>query len=131
MSISTENIRQEIRSLWLFFYEIFVEPLLLGFILFILFPRIQAVMESTSNGGLWARFNVDIATHPLPYVLFFVVFALWMIGKGMRHKHEQTENKKMNDTLSNQTQILVEIKEQLVKLNKRMNNGQRRTKNKL
>jgi flagellar biosynthesis protein FlhB len=86
-----------------FFSDILIDPLFFAFTVFILFERIYAIInltEANPEYSFWAVLEVDMHLNLWVYVLFLVVFGLWAILKGIKHRREKAEKEELNNTLN-------------------------------
>ena len=82
--------------------DIVVDPILLAFVVFMVFTRIQTIIDVTiklPNYPLWIVLGVDIKMNLWIYISFLIVFALWATLKRLRYKREMSEKKHLTYTL--------------------------------
>ncbi len=115
-----------------YLFEAWLNPLLLPFVLFVVFPKWYVVLQA-ANGDtnqflvslLW-----EFIVNPL-YWGFALVFALWFIGKVIHNRREQKANKRLVDrvidveanveeTLSRMNRTLVRTNDALARIEKRL-----------
>lgn len=85
-----------------FLSDIIVEPLLFAFAIFMLFSRIQAIMQlggETPAYSFWTALVVDMEVNTGVYIGFFVVFALWATLKWIKHRRDVIEKKQLDNVL--------------------------------
>jgi hypothetical protein len=93
---------ERIEVLWEYLSEVLIQPLLLAFIVTVLFNRIQDFIEYTAihqDSSFWKLLEGDMNTSSL-YSWFSVVFCLWLFYKSYkivkdRNNRHQT-NKKLD-----------------------------------
>ena len=99
---SYTSIKQQLLSLWDFFSDFILGPLLFAFVIFMLFSRIQAIINYTVANptySFWMALEVDMQLSPLLYISFYVVFILWIISKVTKSKKETSDKKQLNSAL--------------------------------
>jgi len=110
------DFKSEALSMGSFIYEVFVDPILFGFVLFILFPRIWTVLESADKTTIFLlALAGDVMLNPATYALFCFVFIIWIIAKGLHLKHKNRSRKELTDTLKNLNETLTRIENKLDK----------------
>jgi len=79
-----------------------VDPLLLAFVISMVFIRIQIIIDVTTQlqtYPLWVVLWSDITTHLSIYIGFLVVYALWAVLRRLRYRSEMADKKQLNHTL--------------------------------
>jgi hypothetical protein len=111
---SLADCKSELLQMGSFFYEVFFDPILFGFVLFILFPRIWAILEAADETTEFLLVLAgDIMLNPAPYALFCFVFIIWLIAKGLHRRYENRNRKQLTDTLKNLNETLTRIENKL------------------
>jgi hypothetical protein len=96
------GVKQKFEAFCDFSCDIIVDPLLLAFVIFMVFTRIQTVIDVTTEipkYPLWVVLKFDIQTHLSIYISFVVVYGLWAVLKRIRYRREMSEKKQLNHTL--------------------------------
>ncbi len=103
------NILQKIVVI---FQEFLLEPILLAFGIFVIFPHWQQIYNDTIFGlkinipvlvnALWE----DMQMSPAPYIIFAIFFLIWVGLKAYRLKVESKYQKNMADILTRLTDVL-------------------------
>jgi hypothetical protein len=85
-------------SIWLFFKEIFLDPIIFPFALFIMFAQVWNLVESTPSPFI-ANFLEKVMNNaeafPWVYIAFFIIYALWALARGWLSKQERKDRKEM------------------------------------
>ena len=106
------STKQNIEALWDSFVGAILEPLLFAFGLFILFARIQNIIDYiTSNPvySFWAVLETDMHLNPEIYIGFAAVYILWVISKGIKYRREKSDSKRLVDTLEGINTIISDL----------------------
>ncbi len=89
-------------SIWLFFKEIFLDPIIFPFALFVMFAQIWNLAESTPSPfitNFLEKVMSDAEAFPWVYIVFLIIYALWMFARGWQSKQERNDRKDMLNTL--------------------------------
>ncbi len=83
------NKRKKYYPLWLWLGEVFWEPFVLAFFIFILFTRIRLIFEVTTNASIfWQMLDKDIRSNMLLYFGFLAVFIIWIFFRAKKVSRE-------------------------------------------
>ena len=99
---SGTSSKEDFIALWDLFVDIYLDPLFFAFAVFILFTRIQFVMDFVATRpeySFWVVLEADMHLTPALYIGFFAVFFLWAISKGIRYRREKRDRKQLTDAL--------------------------------
>jgi hypothetical protein len=95
--------------------EIIIEPILLAFGIFVIFPHWQTIYNETIYGlninlpKLWIALTGDIMNYLAPYLLFGIVFLGWILIKVFRFYYEskkETEEKELIKAIRKLTEAI-------------------------
>jgi len=129
---SSVDTKTQERSEFLdFLDEIIVDPLFFAFAVFMLFIRIQSVIEVAATiptHSFWDALEVDIKMNLWAYILFLVIFVLWVALKGRKHRRELNEKKQLSNTLSDLRKAIEDLPDRIAEAIKSSNNEDNKPK---
>lgn len=111
-----EQNKQAVESLWDALHEIIIEPLALAYAIFVLFNRLSFLTDYTTQHPeikFWQLLNYDMERNVSLYFGFFIIFSIWMIGKGRIHRQHQKEQKAITKSLETSSIVLIAIAKKL------------------
>ena len=117
-----QRYKKTLLSLFDSFAMLLLGPVLFAFVIFLLFTRIQTIIDYTTavpEYSFWKIFNLDMAQNPLLYIVFFTVAFLWMIAKARQNNQQVREHKE-----------LVSLLKELIYITKDMHNDTKGIQNK-
>ena len=94
--------KQQLEALCDFLSDIIIDPLFFAFAVFMLFIRIQTIIDfiaANPTYSFWVVLEVDMHLNLWVYITFLVVFALWMFLKGIKYRREKSDRKQLTSTL--------------------------------
>lgn len=80
--------RDKFYPAWMYSGEVLFEPLVFTFAVYMLFARIQHIITTSEQHGLWKAAELDMYDHPLIYAVFLAVFVIWVIYRAKRASRE-------------------------------------------
>jgi hypothetical protein len=107
------EFKSNLSTLFDAFSVLILDPLLFTFVVFLIFTRIQAMVEYSytfPQYSAWQLVDLDIASHKLLYIGFFIVFFLWMLAKSLQHRREVRYQKQLIKAIEKLTTEIVGIK---------------------
>jgi len=109
---SHTGTKQQLEALWDCFVDVILDPLLFAFGIFILFARIQNIIDYLTTNppySFWTLLEIDIRMNPGIYIGFFAVYLLWAISKAIRYRREKSESKKWDNVDSTLEKININL----------------------
>ena len=76
---------------WEFVSEILIDPLFFGYVVFVLFNRLESLIAYTKANpkySFWQILNLDMENDMNLYAWFILIFFVWMVGKGWAHRQQ-------------------------------------------
>ncbi len=106
-------LKWSISGWWYLFFDFVFDPILYGFGVVLLYSRMQTIMENVySTGDFIVALGEDMTANPIPYVIFFVLFIIWIIAKMI--KENVNSNKSQTAIIEalnkNQTALIEALK---------------------
>jgi len=94
-------------------FELILSPLLLGFVIFLIFPHLQTSFNTGwgdhhSYYGLYQEFKRDIMKNWLPYALFLAILVAWFVVGILRIRHEEKQADKDRAQLASAIQEIMQ-----------------------
>ena len=84
-----EAKRRKYYPMWLWWGEVFWEPFVLAFFIFILLTHIQHIFQTATNISIfWQKLNEDMMSNIFLYIVFLIVFIIWVIYRAKRVSRE-------------------------------------------
>ena len=98
-----EAKRKRFYPLWMYFGEVILEPILLGFAIYILFAHMQHLLEVASNIYVFSQMlDIEIRNNMFLYIVFTLIFFLWIyfkLGKTSKEYNNRKEDLKMHNEI--------------------------------
>jgi hypothetical protein len=127
----SQPLIEDLRRMAIFLYDSFLNPILLVFASFVLFPDAYDVLRAANSP--WDFYESLVwrsLMNPAPYFLFAFVFALWIIGYILKRGEETKERAALslrfesvdktlvatNTLIAKQTEVLARIESRLDQL---------------
>jgi flagellar biosynthesis protein FlhB len=114
-----------------FLSDIVIDPLFFAFTVFILFERIYAIInltEANPEYSFWAVLEVDMHLNLWIYILFIVMFGLWAVLRGIKHRREKAEKEELNNTLNDLRKAIEDLPEKITEAMKPLKDGDSKSK---
>jgi len=95
-----------------FILDFIVEPFLFAFTIYMLFSRLQAIIDIIARYpeySFWAVWEVDIRMNLAVYISFFVVIAIWGILKADKSRRERAERKQLINMLDDLQKVIKDL----------------------
>ena len=115
------KVQTVIQKILLVVYEYIIDPVVLVFGLFIIFPHLQTVYNATVReyginiSKLISAFWEDMMMYPLPYVIFGVIILIWFALKRYKVKSEKESRDKMQESQNEIIKLLKQIRDKNTK----------------
>jgi hypothetical protein len=85
-----------------FLSDIIIDPLFFAFAVFMLFSRIQAIINYVAANptySFWVILEIDIRTNVGLYVGFLTAFGIWAFLRAYKYRKERSERKQLNKAI--------------------------------
>jgi large-conductance mechanosensitive channel len=99
-----EKEKRKFYPFWRYIGEVFLEPLVLAFAVFLFFSHIQELLATASNYSEFFRMlNEDVLSNMCAYILFAIIIIVWII---FRLKVKSWEFKERQDSKKRDDEML-------------------------
>ncbi len=93
-SIIESRERIQFYPFWMYFGEVIFEPFVLAFFLFILFTRIQCLIETASSASIfWQMVNEDMVNNMFLYYAFLIIIVIWIYFRVLKARRDFKDRK--------------------------------------
>lgn len=99
-----------------FLSDIIIDPLFFAFAVFMLFSRIQGIINYVAANpqySFWVILELDIEMNMGLYIGFLAAFAIWAFLRGYKHRRERSERKEINGRLERISIGVEEIQQEI------------------
>jgi hypothetical protein len=108
--------KARVEELLEYLWEILINPLVFAFVVFWLFNRIISITDYTKEHpetSFFQQLNIDMENNMNVYTIALIVFTVWVFGKALIRKRQETEQTKIKKALDANTKVLEAIARQM------------------